>query len=123
MKLYDFTIEDSYLQNKLRCNVLNLFKEVSDGCYICKGYRYPLLAHISDKYSRVYSPFNYMGSYTYNGEDTIRLHSTYGRIHTYKKMIIFGLPFMVETNMSKENAVLAAMTDINFIKSLITALA
>lgn len=123
MKLYDFTIEDSYLQNKLRRNVLNLFKEVSDGCYICKGYRYPLLAHISDKYSKVYSPFNYMGSYTYNGEDTIRLHSTYGRIDTYKKMIIFGLAFMVKTDMPEEEAMLAATTDKNFIKSLISALA
>ena len=64
-----------------------------------------------------------MGSYTYDGEDTIKLHSTYGRINTYKKMTIFGLPFMVETDMSEENAVLAAMTDKNFIKSLIEALA
>lgn len=123
MKLYDFTIEDSYLQNKLRRNVLKLFEEVSDGCYICKGYRYPLLAHISDKHSIVYSPFNYMGSYTYNGEDTIRLHSTYGRIDTYKKMTIFGLSFMVKTDMPEEDAILAATTDKNFIKSLISALA
>jgi hypothetical protein len=123
MKLYDFTIEDSYLQNKLRRNVLNLFKEVSDGCYICKGYKYPLLARIANKYSTVYSPFNYMGSYTYNNEDTIRLHSTYGRINTYKKMTIFGLSFMVETDMSEEDAVVAAMTDKKFIEALIKALA
>lgn len=123
MKLYDFTIEDTHLQNKLRTNVLNLFKEVSDGNYICKGYEYPLLAHISNSYSKVYSPFNYMGSYDYNGEDTIKLHSTYGRMETYKKMTIFGVPFMVNTNLSEEDAILAATTDKNFIKSLILALA
>lgn len=123
MKLYDFKIEDSYLQNKLKHNVLNYFKEVSDGCFICKGYRYPLLARISNNYSTIYSPFNYMGSYTYNGENTIKLHSTYGRIETYKKIIIFDLPFMVNTKLSEKEAILAATTDKKFIESLIKALA
>lgn len=123
MKLYDFTIEDSYLQKKLRRNVLNYFKEVSDGYYICKGYEYPLLARISNNYSIVYSPFNYMGSYTYNGENTIKLHSTYGRMETYKKMTIFGLSFMVNTKLSEEEAILAATTDKKFIESVIKALA
>jgi hypothetical protein len=121
--LYDFEITDCTLVRKLERNVLGYFEQVSDGHYVCKGYRQPLLAHVSDGHAYVCDPFKYNGSYTYNGHHEITLHSTYGRLKTYKKMTIFGLPFMVCTNMSDDDAILSAMTDIKFIKSLIRALA
>lgn len=121
--LYDFEITDSALAHKLERNVLGYFEQVSDNHYVCKGYSQPLLAHIYDDIAYVCNPFKYSGSYTYNGQDEITLHSTYGRFNTYKKMTIFGLPFMVCTNMSDNDAILSAMTDIKFVKSLIRALA
>ena len=121
--LYDFEITDSTLVRKLERNVLGCFEQVSDGHYVCKGYRQPLLTHISDRLAYVCDPFKYNGSYTYNGQDEITLHSTYGHFDTYKKMTIFGLPFMVCTSMSDDDAILSAMTDIHFVKSLIRALA
>ena len=121
--LYDFEITDSTLVRKLERNVLGYFEQVSDGHYVCKGYEQPLLAHISDRLAYVCNPFGYNGSYTYKGQDEITLHATYGHFDTYKKMTIFGLPFMVCTSMSDDDAVLSAMTDIKFVKSLIRALA
>ena len=121
--LYDFEITDSTLVRKLERNVLGYFEQDTDNHYVCKGYGQPLLAHISDKVARVLDPFGYMGSYTYDGQDEITLHSTYGHFDTYKKMTIFGLPFMVCTSMSDDDAILSAMTDIKFAKSLIRALA
>ena len=44
--------------------------------YEFKGYHQPLLCHITNNYCMVYSPYNYMGNYTYTGEDEITLHST-----------------------------------------------
>ena len=121
--LYDFEITDSALVRKLERNVLGYFEQGDDGHYVCRGYGQPLLTHISDKVACVLDPFRYIGSYTYDGQDEVTLHSTYGRFNTYKKMTIFGLPFMVCTDMSDDDAVLSAMTDIRFAKSLIRALA
>ena len=121
--VYDFKITDSTLMRKLERNALGYFEQVSNNHYVCKGYEQPLLAHISDKLAYVCDPFKYSGSYTYEGQDEITLHSTYGRLDTYKKMTIFGLPFMVCTDMSDDDAILAAMTDIKFVESLIRALA
>lgn len=121
--LYDCEITDYTLVCKLKHNVLGYFEQVSDDHYVCKGYKQPLLAHVTDNLAYVCDPFKYNGSYTYNEHDEITLHSTYGRLQTYKKMIIFGLPFMVCTNMSEEDARASAMTDIRFINSLIRALA
>ena len=121
--LYDFEITDSTLVRKLERNVLGYFEKDADGHYVCKGYSQPLLAHISNKTAYVCDPFGYNGSYTYNGQDEITLHARYGHFDTYKKMTIFGLPFMVCTSMSDDDAVLSAMTDIKFVKSLIRALA
>jgi hypothetical protein len=121
--LYDFEITDSTLVRKLECNVLGYFEQVSDNHYVCKGYRQPLLAHISDRLAYVCDPFKYNGSYTYTGQDEITLHATYGRFNTYKKLTIFGLPFMVCTSLSDDDAILSATTDIMFVKSLIRALA
>lgn len=121
--LYDFKITNEWLINKLKRNILGYFEETTNGHYICKGYDYPLLARVSNGFSLIHSPFKYSGSYSYGGENEITLHSTYGRFRTYKKMIIFGIPFMVDTEMSEEDAVLAAMTDKHFIESLIRALA
>ena len=90
--------------------------------YEFKGYRQPLLCHISDRLCIVHSPYSYSGSYTYNGEDEICLHSTYGRFDKYKKLEIFGVPFMVKTSLSDEDTILAAETDNTFIMSLIKAL-
>jgi hypothetical protein len=93
--LYDFEITDTTLVRKLERNVLGYFEQDTDGHYVCRGYGQPLLAHISDKVARVLDPFGYNGSYTYNGQDEITLHTRYGHFDTYKKMTIFGLPFMV----------------------------
>ena len=90
--------------------------------YEFKGYRQPLLCYVSDDFALVYSPYDYMGSYTYDGQDTITLHSTYGKFDTYRKIMIFGVPFMVKTSLSDEDAILAAETDEHFISSLIKAL-
>lgn len=120
--LWDYEITDTDLIKKLERNFHRSFELVSDGHYICKGYRQPLLAHINDKLSYVCDPLRYSGSYTYNGEDEITLHASYGRFVTYKKMIIFGLPFMVCTGLTEDDAILAAMTDKRFIESLIKVL-
>ena len=90
--------------------------------YEFKGYCMPLLCHVSDNFSLVHSPYDYNGNYTYNGEDTICLHSTYGRFDTYRKIEILGVPFMVHTSLSNDDAILAAETDKHFISSLIKAL-
>ena len=90
--------------------------------YEFKGYKQPLLCFVSDDFSLVHSPYEYSGSYTYNGERTISLHSTYGRFETYRIIQIFGVPFMVNTLLSDEDAILAAETDDHFISSLIKAL-
>lgn len=121
--LYDFEITNDVLVRKLKRNILKYFEETSEGHYICKGYEQPLLVHISNKMAFACNPFEYHGSYTYKGQNEITLHSRYGIFHTYKKMVIFGLPFMVCTDMTEEEAVLAAMTDVKFVKSLIQALA
>lgn len=124
MKLYDFEITTPALCKKLERNVLRYFERVStDEEYICKGYEQPLLAHVSNNYAFVCNPFEYHGSYDYKGQDEITLHAQYGRFNTYRKMVIFGLPFMVCTNLSDTDAILAAETDIKFVKSLIRALA
>lgn len=90
--------------------------------YEFKGYRHPLLCHIANNLTLVHSPYKYMGSYTYNGEDTICLHSTYGRFDNYRKLVIMGIPFMVNSLLSDEDAILSAETDESFIISLIKAL-
>ena len=121
--LYDLEISDYELERKLRRNVLGYFEEISDGHYVCKGYDQPLLAHISNEVSFVCCPFKYSGAYEYKGENEISLHATYGRVYTYKKMIIFGMPFMVCTNMTNKEAITHAMADVKFVTSLIKALA
>ena len=90
--------------------------------YEFKGYKQPLLCHVSNNMVMVHSPYNYYGSYKYNGEDTITLHSTYGRFDTYRKLTILGLPFMVCSSLSDEDAILSAETDEDFINELIEAL-
>jgi hypothetical protein len=90
--------------------------------YEFTGYRMPLLCYISDNLALIHSPYGYSGSYTYNGEDVLTLHSTYGRMETYRKINIFGVPFMVNSNLNDEDVVLAAETDPYFTRSLIKAL-
>lgn len=123
MFLYGFEITKEKYARKLERNIFKYFAKVDAQNYICKGYTQPLLACIHDRHSFVCSPFGYNGSYEYKGQTEITLHSTYGHFDTYKKMTIFGLPFMVKTDLSDDDAVLAAMTDIHFVESLINALA
>ena len=90
--------------------------------YKFTGYRQPLLCSVSDNFTMIHSPYDYMGNYTYNGEDKIVLHNTCGHFDTYRKIDIFGVPFMVKSNLSNDDCVLAAETDYSFIKDLIKAL-
>lgn len=127
--LYDYQITDSRLIKTLTTSkYFNIAKTREDLYgnlhihYEFKGYHQPLLCYISNNFCRVNSPYNYSGSYNYNGEDIITLHSTYGRFQTYKKFFIFGVPFMVNSTLEDEEIILAAETDIEFIKSLIKAL-
>lgn len=91
------------------------------GRVVC-GDTVPLLCRVSNNRACVYSPYDYSGSYKYNSEDRIWLHSTHGRFEEYRKLEIFGVPFMVCSSLSDEDAVLAAETDKHFIASLIEAL-
>ena len=91
------------------------------GFVLC-GDTVPLLCYVSNNRASVYSPYEYSGSYRYNGEDRICLHDRYGRFEEYRKLEILGVPFMVCSELSDEDAVLAAETDKHFIASLIKAL-
>ena len=128
--LHDFEITDKKLIGRLKRS--EYFKVVDTKIdwlnnvqyhYKFTGYSKPLLAYVSDKYCSVHTPYHYVGSYNYNGQDEITLHSTYGRLEHYKKIAIFDIPFMVESSMlNEEDIVLCAETDFKFIKSLISAL-
>ena len=84
--------------------------------------RQPLLCRASNNSCMVYSPYEYDGNYTYSGENEITLHSTYGRFETYRKISIFGVPFMVCSRLTAEDVVLAAETCPKFLEQLIKAL-
>lgn len=121
--LYDVEITDKELARRLQRNILNYFTEVTEGRYTCNGYEHPLLTHITNTHAHIYDPFKYSGSYNYNGQQQITLHSTYGRLNHYRLLNIYNLYFYVDTTLSDEDAVLAAMTDSTFINTLIKALA
>lgn len=127
--LHDFEIKDKQLINRLeKSKYFSLTDENQDLYgnkyyhYKFTGYRQPLLALVTDTFSLVYSPYDYMGSYDYKGEDTITLHSTYGRMHTYRRIELFGIPFMVDTCLSDDDIQLSVETDKSFTMSLIKAL-
>ena len=120
-KMYGFEITQERLIKKLENNIFKCFEKISDEDYIFKGYSQPLLASIKNNWELVFSPFKYMGSYDYKGQDIITLHSTYGKFNTYKKLIIFGVPFMVETEMTDEDAIMSAETSRKFVEWLIDA--
>lgn len=127
--LYDYSITDSRLIKKLETSkyfgIESTREDLYGNTYVTykfTGYKQPLLCHVTDNFCLVHSPYNYSGNYNYNGEDTITLHSTYGRFDTYKLLSIFGVPFMVKSLLNDEDAILSAETDYHFIKSLIKAL-
>lgn len=91
------------------------------GRVVC-GDTVPLLCYVSNNITLVHSPYEYSGSYRYNGENKICLYNTYGCLEEYRKLEILGVPFMVCSLLSDEDAVLAAETDKHFIASLIKAL-
>lgn len=127
--LYDYLITDSRLIKRLETSkyfAVDTTKEDLYGniyiTYKFTGYTQPLLCHITNNDCMVYSPYNYSGNYTYNGENVITLHSTYGRVVTYKLLNIFGVTFMVNSRLDDEDAVLSAETDYSFIESLLKSL-
>lgn len=127
--MYDFEIKDRKLVTRLVKSEYFLLADEKEDLYGNKyhhysfvGYRQPLLCLVTDIMSIVYSPYDYMGNYDYKGEDTITLHSTYGRMNTYRKIELFGIPFMVDSRLSDDDILLAVLTDDSFVKSLIKAL-
>ena len=127
--IYDYKITDIRLIKKLETCRYFAIKETKEDfygnehvTYQFNGYSRPLLCNVYDNFAIIHSPYEYAGSYTYSGEDVITLHSTYSRFDTYRKIYIFGVPFMVKSLLCDEDVVLAAETDCGFIKQLIKAL-
>lgn len=120
--LHDFEITDLRLVSKLKWNFRDAFEKVSKDHYIFKGFWQPLLAVVEDGSGSVASLYDHDGLYTYRGQNKITLRGYGNKYYTYRKIIIFGVPFMVCTSLSDEDAALAAMTSRMFVESLIDAL-